>query len=140
MANFEQIKEKVFATAGKVADKSVELAKVAGEKAKLVGRITKLKTEIAMEKDATRKNFTEIGKLYYEKFKSNPDPDMAQAIAEIEVSLETVIQKQKEIGSLKKDLADDFGETVEEVVDAVEDLAEDRVETEEEIIEDVTSE
>ena len=120
MANFEQIKEKVLATAGKVADKSVELAKTAGEKAKLVGRITKLRTEVAMEKEAARKNYASIGKLYYEKHKDSPDPDMAQAIAEISISLEKVTQKQEEIAALKKELADDFGEVVEDVEDAVE--------------------
>ena len=133
MANFEQIKEKVLATAGKVADKGVGLAKVAGDKAKLLGRITKLKTEIAMEKDSAKKNFAEIGKLYYEKHKLNPDPDMAQAIEEVNLSLEKVLTKQKEVAELKKQLADDYeefaeeaeaaakaaAETVEDVVDAV---------------------
>jgi len=134
MISFEEMKDKVLATAGKVADKSVGLAKVAGDKAKLVGRITKLKTEIAMEKDNARKNFAAIGRLYYEKYKSNPDPDMAQAMEEISVSLEKIIIKERAVVDLKKELADDFGD----VMDDAKDKAEDVVESVEEVIEDVT--
>ena len=130
MANFESIKEKALATAGKVADKSVFFAKAAGEKAKILGRITKLKTEIAMEKDTIRKNFTEIGKMYYEKHRDNPDPDMAQAVAEASVSIEAVAIKKVEVELLKKELLDaDLDE-----------IAEEDIEIEIEIVEDVSEE
>ena len=134
MANFEGFVEKVMATAGKVADKSVEIAKVAGDKAKLMGRITKLKTEIAVEKDSIRRNHAEIGKLYYEKYKDNPEEDMAQAIAEATLSMEKVVSKQKEVIALKKLLADDFEDFTEDVEDAVEHAAEKA----EEVVEEVT--
>ena len=122
MANFESIKERVLATAGKVADKSVGIAKVAGDKAKILGRITKLKTEIAMEKDNAKKNFAEIGKLYHEKNKHNPDPDMKQAIEEIDLSHEKIAKKKLEVEKLKKQLADDYDEVVEDVKEAAEDV------------------
>ncbi|MCL2567851.1 MAG: hypothetical protein FWE12_00220 [Oscillospiraceae bacterium] len=128
--DFESFKEKALATAGKVADKSVALAKTAGEKAKVLGKITKLKTEIAMEKDTVRKNFAEIGKMYYEKHKDNPDPDMAQAILESSASLEAVAAKQAEIELLKKDLADKYDAAAEKVDETIEDIIESVVDDE----------
>jgi len=125
MISFEDFKEKALATAGKVADKSVSLARTAGEKAKILGKITKLKTEIAVEKDTMRKTYIELGKLHYEKHKHNPDPDVAQAMADISLSHETVAAKQAQVEALKKELADDFGETVEEIKDEVKEKVED---------------
>ena len=140
MANFENIKEKALATAGKVADKSVEIAKTAGEKAKVVGRIAKLRTEVAMEKDAARKTFIEIGKLYYEKHKDHPAPDMAQAVTEATVALEAVEAKTAEILALKKELTDNFGEIVEDVKDKAEDVKDDVDEVIEKVAESVCDE
>jgi len=117
MVSFESFKEKALATAGKVADKSVFFARTAGEKAKILGKITKLKTEIAMEKDTVRKSFVEIGKLYYEKHKDNPTPEMTQAVEEITLSLQIVADKKLEVEALKKELVDDLGDMeVEEEV------------------------
>jgi len=124
MANFESVKEKVLATAGKVAEKSVSIAKVAGDKAKLVGRITKLKTEIAMEKDSAKKNYMEIGKKYHEQFRHDPAPDMKQAIEEINLSHETISKKKLEVDLLKKQLKDDFDEVVDDVKEKAEDAHE----------------
>ena len=124
MANidFESIKERTLATAGKVAGKSAAIARTAGEKAKLVGKITKLKTEIAMEKDGIRKNFIAIGKKYYEQHKHDPHPDMAQAVTEVGVSFGVVNAKKAEVEALKKELADDWGDAVGSVEGAVDDL------------------
>jgi len=122
MADFESIKEKVLATAGKVANKSVGIAKVAGDKAKTVGHITKLKTEIALEKDSAKKNYVEIGRKYHEKHKHTPpDPEMKQAIEEINMSHETIAKKQREVEKLKKQLKDDYGDVAEEVKERAQD-------------------
>ena len=135
MASFEDIRERALATAGKVADKSVEIAKTAGEKAKVVGKIAKLRTEVAMEKDNARKTLVKIGELYYEKHKDNPDPDMAQAVAEITVALGAVTAKTAEIAALKKELTDDFGVAAEDVADKMDDVKDDVDEVIEEIAE-----
>lgn len=126
MANFDfgAMKEKALQTAGMVADKSVEFAKIAGDKAKLAGRITKLKAEIAMEKESAKRNFVELGKKYYEAHKENPTPELAQAVTEISVALEAMGAKRKEVEMLKKQLADDFGEIMEEAEEAILDAAE----------------
>ena len=138
MVSFENFKEKALATAGKVADRSVCLAKAAGDKAKLVGRITKLRTEIAMEKDTARKAYAEIGKLYYDKYRHSPDPDMAQTVTEVSMALEAIEAKKKEIAALKKQMADDFDETVEEVEDTVDDVVEDVKDAVEDVVDKVT--
>jgi len=142
--DFERIKEKALATAGRVADKSVEFAKVAGDKAKVAGKITKLKTEIAMEKDTLRKTYAEVGKLYHEKYKHAPAPEMAQAISEINLALEKVAQKEKEVAALKYELTDSYEETVEAAKESVEDVveqakaaAEDMVEKAEDVVEEI---
>ncbi|MCL2843770.1 MAG: hypothetical protein FWE28_10020 [Oscillospiraceae bacterium] len=135
--DFDRFKEKALATAGRVADKSVGIARAAGDKAKLVGRITKLKTEIAMEKDSVRKTFADIGKLYYEKYRENPDPDMAQAVAEATLSLDVIEAKKKDVDALKKELADDFGEAADDVKDKATDLKDDIDEVVEEVVEHV---
>ena len=133
--DFDRFKEKALATAGKVADKSVGFARAAGDKAKLVGRITKLKTEIAMEKDTVRKTFADIGKFYYEKNRENPDPDMAQAVAEATLSLNTIEAKKLEVDALKKELADDFGEAVDDMKDKAANVKDDIDEVVEEVVE-----
>jgi len=135
MVDFESIKERALATVGRVAEKSVDIAKAAGEKAKLAGRITKLKTEIAMEKDTLRKTFAELGKMYYEKHKDNPTHEMAQAVADAGLSLEILEAKQAEVDALKKELIDDIDEILDddidveiEVVEIVEDVSEEKTE------------
>jgi len=135
MANFEAIKEKVLETAGRVADKSVCLAKAAGDKAKLVGRITKLKTEIAMEKDSAKKNYIEIGKKYHEQYRHDPAPEMKQAIEEINLSHETISKKKQEVDLLKKQLKDDFDEVVDDVKEKAADYQEAVTEEVKEILE-----
>jgi len=118
MANFDSVKEKVVVAAGKVVD----IAKVAGDKAKTAGQITKLKAEIALEKDSAKKNYAEVGRMYHEKNKHNPDPDMKQAIQEIELSHETIAEKQRKVDKLKKQLMDDYGDIVDDVKERTEDM------------------
>jgi len=136
MANFESIKEKVLATAGKVADKSVCLAKAAGDKAKIAGRITKLKTEIAIERDSAKKNYIEIGKKYHEQFKHDPAPEMKQAIEEINLSHETISKKRQEVDLLKKQLKDDFDEVMDDIKEKADEYQEAVTEEVKEILED----
>jgi len=139
MANFDNIKEIALDSAGKVADKTVSIAKTVGEKAKLAGKITKLRTEIAVEKDTARKAYYEIGKLYFEKHGKHPDPEMAQAVAEVGVALEKAAAKLEEVGRLKKQLVAAGGtETVEEAVeDAVKVVAKKVEETVDEVTDTV---
>ena len=133
--DFDRIKEKVLATAGRGLDKSVELCKVASDKAKLMGRITKLKTEIAMEKDTLRKSYAELGKLYHETHKDKPAAGLKQAVSEISLGLETVACKEAEVKALKQELADNFDEVVEDVKEKAEDASEKVKDVAEDVVE-----
>ena len=142
--DFDKMKEKVLATAGRAADKSVELAKIAGDKAKLAGRITRLRTEVAMEKDSLRKMYTELGKLYYDDRDTNAQAEkLLQAVEEITLAREAINAKSAEALALKKMFSEDFGkakekaeEAVEEVVEVIEEKVEEAVEAVEEKQED----
>jgi uncharacterized small protein (DUF1192 family) len=101
MANFDELKEKAKATIGAIADVSVELYKVAGEKAKVLARITKLSAEIARERGGVRRLYGEIGSKYYKSHKDAPERELEQPVAEVTAALERIADKQKEIDILK---------------------------------------
>jgi glutamine synthetase adenylyltransferase len=101
MANFVEFRQKAKDTVETIADRSVELYKVAEEKARLLAKITKLSTEIAFEKGDLRKHYRELGKLYYELHRDAPEESLAQSCAEIAASKEVIACKQREIDALR---------------------------------------
>ena len=101
MANFDELKQKAKDTMETIADKSVELYKIAEEKAKLLAKIARLSAEVALEKGDLRKHYRELGQLYYELHLAAPEESLAQSCAEITASLEFIAAKQKEIDDLK---------------------------------------
>lgn len=113
MANidFESLKQKITDTAGTVVDKTVDLAKTVAEKAQdaaktVAGktqdaaRRAKLNAQIASEREGMKKKYTELGKLYYEKYSSNPDPDLAEPMTAITEALDRVAARQAELDAL----------------------------------------
>lgn len=108
MTNFDDFKQMAKDTMETIADKSIELYKIAEEKAKIVAKATKLSTEIALEKGTIRKLYREIGKKYYELHKSDPESDLSQMCTEITTAFELISVKHKEIDNLKA--AFDLGE------------------------------
>lgn len=106
MTNFDEFKQRAKDTMETIADKSIELYKIAEEKTKVLAKITKLTTELALEKATVRRLYKEIGKKYYELHKSAPEEALAQACAEVTVSLETITAKATEINELKKSIND----------------------------------
>lgn len=140
MANFDEFKQKAKDTMESIADRSVELYKIAEEKTKLFAKITKLSTEIALEKGTVRKLHREIGKKYYELHKSAPEEALAQSCAEVTAALDCISAKQKEIEELKsfydigdKDYvasdADDQDVEVEIIIEGLDDDAADESES-----------
>lgn len=106
MGSFDELKKFAADTAEAIADKSVEFAKIAADKTKAIARTTRLSTEIMSEKDAVKKRFAEIGKLYYQLHKDEPEEALAQLVDEITVSLDKIDAKKKEIEDLKSDNPD----------------------------------
>ena len=112
--DFDELKKKVAVTAGNVADKSVEVAKVVAEKTKILAIKAKLTAEIVAEKDTLRKAYRDLGKLYFDKFGADPADDLVQAVEAIKLSLEKISAKNAEIETLNAPAADDECECCED--------------------------
>ncbi len=106
MTNFEELKHFAKETLETLADKSIEIYKVAEEKTKAIARTTVLTTEIAVEKSNVRKLYREIGQLYCEKYGTQPEAPFAEKCAAVAAALERIAAKQQEIDELKYDEAD----------------------------------
>lgn len=118
MADFNEIKSSVFSAIGNVADKTRKFAGKAADKAKDVSRITKLNFEIKSANDAIEKAYAEIGKLYYETHKNDPDSFFIQLCEEINSYLENIEEMRAELEDLKLGLkCDDDSEIEVEVTE-----------------------
>lgn len=104
MANFNEIKSGLFSALGVAADKTRKVAAKAADKAKDVSRITKLSIEIKSANDSITKAYTEIGKLYYETRKSDPDESFVQLCEELTSNFEIIDEMQAELDELKSSL------------------------------------
>lgn len=132
MLTFDELKDKVLATAGTVADKSIEVAKFAGDKAKIVAKITRLNAELAGEKETLRRTYQEMGKRYYELHRTAPEENMAQAVADAEHSLEKIEAKRQQISDLRTELrssGDDYEDYMDDDIDDLDDLEPDEPES-----------
>ena len=83
------------------AGKARGLASLAARKTKNVSRIAKLNVDIATERDCIKRNYLEIGKLYYETHREDPESYFLQLCQEIDLALETIAGKEAEIVRLK---------------------------------------
>ena len=117
-------------TAGNIASfaagKAKTFALFAARKTKNVSRIAKLNVEIASERDSIKRTYNEIGKLYYETHREDPEAFFVQLCQEIDLSLEHISDMETEIVRLKAEDARGGGEPDVEV----EITGEDETETE----------
>jgi len=137
MANFGSFKDKLLAGIGqavdatkdfaeKAVDVTKDVAEKAGDKAKAGTRIAKLNIEIAGEKENMKKTFIEIGKLYYDTHKEDPEGFFIQLCEEIALAEKNIADKEAEIAELKSAKDDDSIEVeFEEIVAEDEAAAED---------------
>lgn len=142
MANidFESIKQKITETAGTVVEKTAAFAKdVAGKssdaakavagKAQTAAKKAKLNGEIAAERETMKKKYIELGKLYYEKYSANPDPDLSEPVTALNEALERVAEKQARIDALETEPeVPEDGTEPDHVVDEVENTPESEAE------------
>ena len=143
----ETAADKTKGFAENAAEKTKGFAEVAAEKAKAGARIAKLNMEISTEKDNMKKTYLEIGKLYYDTHKENPEGFFIQLCEEIALAEKNIADKQDEIASLKTKEEDDSIEVeIEEIAeeeteeDADEDIEVEIVEEAEEATEEVAEE
>lgn len=130
MKDFNELKQKMLAKlgeaadatkdfAGKAADVTKDFANKAADKAKAGGRIAKLSMEVATEKENMKKTYIEIGKLYYDTHKDDPDGFFIQLCEEIALAEKNIAAKEAEIAELRSTENGDDSVQVEfeEVVD-----------------------
>lgn len=112
MANFDELKNKFLTSLGKAAeagkdiaakaaDAGKDIAVKASEKAKNGTRIAKLSIDVAGEKDNMKKAYLEIGKLYYDTHKDDPEGFFIQLCEEVTLAKSNIEAMEKEIADLR---------------------------------------
>ncbi len=101
MKDFSEIKNVVLSSIGKAADAGKGIANKAADKAKSGARIAKLTVEIASEKENMKKAYMEIGKLYYDTHKDDPEGFFIQLCDEVALAQKNISDKEAEIEALK---------------------------------------
>lgn len=104
MADINELKGTLLNTLGTVAEKTRSFAEKAADKAKDVTKIAKLNMEMGAEKDNIQKAYLEIGKLYYEMHKNEPDSFFVQLCDEITLANENLSKLRVELDDLKAGL------------------------------------
>lgn len=151
--DFESLKQKITETASVVVDKTTAFAKdVAGKssdaaknvagKAQHMAKKARLNAEIASEREGMKKKYIELGKLYYEKYSANPDPDFSEPVTQISEALERVASRQAEIDALdaEPEVEEVEAEETDHVVDEVEQTPEAEAEAAADIAEETAEE
>lgn len=147
--NFDELKQKAMATVSNIVDKSAAIGKKAVDKGSELAKKAKLNAEIAAERETMKKQYQALGKLYYEKYGENADPDFVQAIEELGVSMEKINEKLAALEELKaddveveiveekaEDACDEAADKVDEVKEAVADAVEDAKEVVADVVEE----
>ena len=116
MANFNELREKLLVKLGNAADNTKDFAEKAADKAKVSGKIAKLTMEIAGEKDSMKKTYIEIGKLYYDTHKDDPEGFFIQLCEEVSLAHQSITAKEAEIEELKTEKPGDIEVDFEEIV------------------------
>ena len=101
MKDFNDIKNVVLSSIGKAADAGKGIANKAADKAKSSARVAKLTVEIASEKENMKKAYAEIGKLYYDTHKDDPEGFFIQLCDEVALAQKNIADKEAEIEALK---------------------------------------
>lgn len=124
MKDLSELKNKVLSTIGKAADAGKDIANKAADagkdvadkvavKAKTGTRIAKLSIDIANEKENMKKTYLEIGKLYYDTHKDDPEGFFIQLCDEVALSQKSIEEKEAEIDALRAESGEDADVEVE---------------------------
>lgn len=115
--NFSEMKDRLLSGLGKAADAGKDIANKAADKAKAGTRIAKLTMEISSEKENMKKAYLEIGKLYYDTHKDDPEGLFIQLCEEIGLAQKNIADKEAEIDTLKAGgESDDLGDDLDDIV------------------------
>ena len=106
MADINEIRDKVFSKIGAMADVTKDAAAKTADRAKNMARIAKLSVDITGEKDTIKKAYAEIGKLYYESHRNDPEGIFAQLCEEVTLSVDSISMKEAQIAEIKESFSD----------------------------------
>ncbi len=87
----------------KIGKKIGDVAGSATDMAKDFAETTKLNSEISAEEKQINQWFLEIGKLIFENEKENPDSVVAELIAKIKTSQQSIEELKRKIEEIKTD-------------------------------------
>ncbi len=129
MADYkERLSDALQSIAGKLRD-TAENGGVRGiytqgaERAKTFARITKLSLAVNSDTTELGRVYTEIGRLYFEQMRSQPEGYFAPLFAQAEQLAASIREKQDEIEALKEDLGSvRDGKDIEVEISAFEDI------------------
>lgn len=85
----------------KISKTITETGKVVSEKTKFVGESAKLNGKIIAKENSVRSNYSVIGEFYYNKYKDNPDADIAETVNEVTEALNSIDEMKAQLLSLK---------------------------------------
>ena len=114
--------------AGNAAGSAKSIAGTAAEKIRSGGKIAKLSMETASAREELKKTYLEIGKLYYDTHKDDPEGFFVQLFEEVRITEEDIAAKEEEMASLKESIREAFKVEEDDFSDVV-----DRAEVEVEI-------
>ena len=103
--DMSELRDKALASIDKVMDGGKDLAGKAADRAKALTRLAKLRTEISTEKENLRKTYLEMGKLYYDVHKDDPEGFFIQLCDEVALSEKNIADKEALMESLRSGFA-----------------------------------
>ena len=120
MGLFDKVKDAVTDVASKVK----EGADAAADKAKDFAETTKLNAQISQAEKGIKDVYTEIGKLFMEKFPDTVKEKFPEQIGKIDGFKETIAKAKDAIAALAKKAEDKVEEVAEEVKETAEEVVE----------------
>lgn len=84
-----------------LGDRIYDKGKSVAGKAKVMSEVAGLKSRISTEEDVIKKNYMEIGRLYYEQCGSAPDAAFAQQCRAINEAKDEIAKLEEKIKTLK---------------------------------------
>lgn len=101
--------------AGKTVDGAKCIAGTVADKAKSGGRIAKLSMDAASAREELRKTYLEIGRLYYDTHKDEPEGFFTQLFEEVRIAEENIAAMEAELAGLKENFKEGFPEVSIEI-------------------------
>ena len=130
--DINELKDMVLSTLNQATSKVGGAANRAVGTAKSGGRLAKLAMEASAAREDVKRTYLEIGKLYYDTHKDNPEGFFVQLFEEVRLAEEDIAAREAELSALRESFksvgkasedAEDPGEEFERVVNAGEEGA-----------------